>query len=138
FSQYSRQIQSHFFSILVGGQAESSNDMMLGGWRRDLVTESVPSISTAIGDMDVYDNLSHWSTLGTFMRFSYNFDEKYLFELNGRYDGSSRFQRGRRWGFFPSASVGYIIWKENFWRPLDNIVNTLKLRASYGTLGNQN
>jgi TonB-linked SusC/RagA family outer membrane protein len=138
FSEYSKQIHSHFFRLLVGGQAESSNDMMLGGWRRDLVTESVPSISTAIGDMDVYDNLSHWSTLGTFMRFSYNYNEKYLFELNGRYDGSSRFQRGRRWGFFPSASVGYNIWKEDFWRPLDNVINTLKLRASYGTLGNQN
>ena len=72
------------------------------------------------------------------MRISYNFMEKYLLELDGRYDGSSRFEAGRRWGFFPSASIGYNIWKENFWEPVRGVVNTLKLRASYGSLGNQN
>ncbi len=138
FSEFSKQINNHFFSVLLGGQAELSNDLMLNGWRRDLVSESVPAISTAIGDKDIDDNISHWSTLGTFMRLSYNFDEKYLFELNGRYDGSSRFQRGRRWGFFPSASIGYNIWKEEFWEPIENVINTLKFRASYGALGNQN
>ncbi len=138
YSEYARQLRNHYFSVLVGGQAEISNSMTLSGWRRDLVTESVPAISTAIGDKDVLDNMSHWSTLGTFMRVSYNFNEKYLVEVNGRYDGSSRFQRGRRWGFFPSASVGYNIWKENFWKPVENILNTFKIRASYGALGNQN
>src|SRR5690606_22168144 len=112
--------------------------LMLNGWRRALVSELVPAISTAIGDKDVDDNISHWSTLGTFMRLSYNFNEKYLLEMNGRYDGSSRFQRGRRWGFFPSASIGYNIWKEKFWEPVKDAINTLKLRASYGSLGNQN
>lgn len=138
FSEYSKQIKNHSFSVLLGGQAELSNDLVLNGWRRDLVSELVPAISTAIGDKDVDENMSHWSTLGTFMRFSYNFNEKYLLELNGRYDGSSRFQSGRRWGFFPSASVGYNIWKEKFWEPIANVINTMKLRASYGSLGNQN
>jgi TonB-linked SusC/RagA family outer membrane protein len=138
FTEYSKQIKNHSFSVLLGGQAELSNDLVLSGWRRDLISESVPAISTAIGDKDVDENMSHWSTLGTFMRFSYNFNEKYLLELNGRYDGSSRFQSGRRWGFFPSASVGYNIWKEKFWEPVADVINTLKLRASYGSLGNQN
>ena len=138
FSNFSKQINQHYFGLLVGGQSELSNNMMLSGWRRDLVTEGVPAISTAIGDKEVDDNMSHWSTLGTFMRVSYNFNEKYLLEINGRYDGSSRFQRGRRWGFFPSASVGYNISQEDFWQPLENTVTNLKIRASYGSLGNQN
>lgn len=138
YTEYAKQFNRHYVNLLLGGQAELSNNMLLNGWRRDLVTESVPSISTAIGAMDLQDNMSHWSTLGTFMRVSYNFDEKYLLELNGRYDGSSRFQKGRRWGFFPSAAVGYNIWKEDFWKPVADVVNTLKFRASYGTLGNQN
>lgn len=138
YTDYSKQFNNHFFSIMVGGQAESANDMLLGGWRRDLVTESVPSIRTAIGDRDIYDNMTHWSTLGSFMRFTYNYNEKYLLEINGRYDGSSRFQKGRRWGFFPSAAIGYNIWKEDFWQPMENTINTLKIRGSYGRLGNQN
>jgi len=138
YTEYVKQLGSHYFSVLLGGQAEVTNNLMLNGWRRDLVSELVPAISTAIGDKDVDDNISHWSTLGTFMRLSYNFNEKYLLEMNGRYDGSSRFQRGRRWGFFPSASIGYNIWKEKFWEPVKDVINTLKLRASYGSLGNQN
>jgi TonB-linked SusC/RagA family outer membrane protein len=80
----------------------------------------------------------HWATQGVFGRFNYNFNEKYLFEASARYNGSSRFEKGRRWGFFPSASAGYLISKESFWEPLKPYVNALKLRASYGALGNQN
>jgi TonB-linked SusC/RagA family outer membrane protein len=138
YTKYERSLGEHFFSLLIGGQAELSNNLLLNGWRRDLVSQSVPSISTATGDKDVDDVISHWSTLGTFLRFSYNFNEKYLLEINGRYDGSSRFQEGRRWGFFPSASVGYNIWKENFWSVIQPVINTMKFRASYGSLGNQN
>jgi TonB-linked SusC/RagA family outer membrane protein len=138
YSSFSKQINQHHLGLLVGAQSEFSNNMLLSGWRRDLVTEGVPSISTAIGDKETDDAMAHWSTLGTFMRVSYNFNEKYLVELNGRYDGSSRFQRGRRWGFFPSASVGYNISQEDFWRPLENTVTNFKIRASYGSLGNQN
>jgi len=138
YSTFEKRFNDHFFGILLGGQAELNKYTDLIGWRRDLVSESVPSISTAVGDKDVKDAMSHWSTLGTFMRINYNYNEKYLLEINGRYDGSSRFQKGRRWGFFPSLSLGYNIWKENFFVPVKNIINTLKLRASYGNLGNQN
>ena len=75
--------------------------------------------------------------MGTFIRANYNYKEKYLIEFNARYDGSSKFQRGDRFGFFPSVSVGYNIARENFWT-IEHIVNSLKLRASYGSLGNQN
>lgn len=140
FFDFKKNINKHSFAAIVGGQAELSDNFSLNGWRRDLIAETVPSIKTSTGDKDVSDAMSHWSTLGTFARLTYNYAEKYLFEVNGRYDGSSRFERGRRWGFFPSASVGYNIWKENFWESsgINSFVNSLKLRASYGSLGNQN
>ena len=69
---------------------------------------------------------------------NYDFQEKYLVEANLRYDGSSRFRSDDRWGFFPSASLGWNIAREEFFQPATRIMNTLKLRASYGSLGNQN
>lgn len=71
-------------------------------------------------------------------RLNYNYDEKYLFEFNIRHDGTSKFRRNNMWKTFPSFSLGWNIAHENFWKPLENTVNTLKLRASYGSLGNQN
>lgn len=68
---------------------------------------------------------------------NYDYDGRYLLELNGRYDGSSRFAKGNRWGFFPSASLGWNITREQFMMPIADVVSNLKLRASYGLLGNQ-
>ncbi|HCN82800.1 MAG TPA: TonB-dependent receptor, partial [Sphingobacteriaceae bacterium] len=68
---------------------------------------------------------------------NYNFKEKYLLEVNGRYDGTSRFPKGSRFGFFPSVSAGWRISKEKFMDRTNNWLDNLKLRASYGTLGNQ-
>ena len=75
--------------------------------------------------------------MGFFGRLNYDFKGRYLLELSGRYDGTSRFQRGHRWGFFPSASVGWRISEEPFFQPLRGTIDNLKLRASYGNLGNQ-
>jgi hypothetical protein len=86
----------------------------------------------------VDDAVNHWALQGYFGRINYNFKEKYLLELNARYDGTSRYEDGQRWGFFPSASVGYNISSEKFWDPIQPYVQNVKLRASYGTLGNQN
>lgn len=138
FSTFTKQIDEHNLKVMVGGQAEESKYEALSGWKRDLITPKVESISSATGDFNLSDQVSHWATLGVFGRFNYNYKEKYLLELNGRYDGSSRFGDGKRWGFFPSASIGYAISREEFWQPLSNIVNDFKIRASYGSLGNQN
>ena len=80
---------------------------------------------------------SAYRTLGFFGRINYNYAEKYLLELSGRYDGSSRFPAGHRWGFFPSASVGWRMSEEPFWGGIKNWWNKSKLRLSYGSLGNQ-
>ncbi|MEO7044036.1 MAG: SusC/RagA family TonB-linked outer membrane protein, partial [Ferruginibacter sp.] len=74
---------------------------------------------------------------GYFGRINYDYKGKYLLELNGRYDGSSAFSPNERWAFFPSASVGYRISEENFMQSINKVMSDLKIRASYGTLGNQ-
>ncbi|ARS35159.1 SusC/RagA family TonB-linked outer membrane protein [Pontibacter actiniarum] len=79
-----------------------------------------------------------WAVQGYFGRFNYDYDARYLLEVNARYDGSSRFPSESRWGWFPSVSVGWQVNRESFWQPIENTFSFLKLRASYGSLGNQN
>lgn len=81
---------------------------------------------------------SEYALAGFFGRLNYDFKGRYLIEASGRYDGSSRFAKGHRWGLFPSVSGGWRISEEPFFEPARDIVNNLKIRASYGSLGNQN
>lgn len=81
---------------------------------------------------------SEWALQSFFGRFNYSFDSRYLIEVNARYDGSSRFAKGYKYGFFPSISGGWRISEENFMKGISNSVNNLKIRASWGRLGNQN
>jgi TonB-linked SusC/RagA family outer membrane protein len=76
--------------------------------------------------------------MGGFFRFNYNYDERYLLEINGRYDGSSKFPVDQQFGFFPSASVGWRASREAFWKVSPRFISDLKIRASYGSLGNGN
>ncbi len=137
FTSYEKQLGGHYFKALVGYEQDKSYDRLLAGSKMNLITDQVPSINTATGDFTLRDRMSHWATQGVFGRLNYNYNEKYLFEFSARYDGSSKFAPGSRWGFFPSASVGYNMAKENFWAPLEPYINTFKLRGSYGSLGNQ-
>lgn len=136
YSSYEKQVQKHYARILVGQQLEVSRFFTLSGTRRDLITDAIPSMGVATGTQLTSDAISHWATTGSFVRFNYNFDERYLLEFNGRYDGTSKFPSHKRFGFFPSLSVGYNIAKEKFW-PLKETVKLFKIRASYGSLGNQ-
>lgn len=81
---------------------------------------------------------SEYALAGFFGRVNYDYKGRYLFEASGRYDGTSRFAAGSHWGFFPSGSVGWRISEEPFFKPLSGYVDNLKLRASFGSLGNQN
>lgn len=81
---------------------------------------------------------SEYALAGFFGRVNYDYKGRYLLEASGRYDGSSRFATGSRWGFFPSGSVGWRISEEPFFKPLSRYVDNLKLRTSFGSLGNQN
>lgn len=81
---------------------------------------------------------NEYALAGIFARLNYDYKGRYLFELSGRYDGTSRFARDSRWGWFPSGSIGWRMSEESFFKPARKVVDNLKLRASYGSLGNQN
>ena len=106
--------------------------------RDDVVSDELNNIGLAVGDIQVDGEAYEWALRGVFFRLNYSFDNKYLFEINARYDGTSRFPSEERFGFFPSASAGWRISEEPFFTGLKNVVSEWKLRASYGSLGNQN
>lgn len=137
YTAYEHSIKDHFFRVQIGAQAEESIYRQLSGTAKDLFNTDMDAVSIAQGDRTFDDAISDWATAGFFGRINYNYKERYLLELNGRYDGSGRYARGQRWGFFPSASIGWNMSNESFWESLKDIFNFSKLRMSYGTLGNQ-
>lgn len=131
--------KQHNFAIKVGANAEDlrydSQSVEVNGVQ-DL---EHPTLNLTDGKNEgiVDESLRHRATAGFFGRINYNYKEKYLLELNGRYDGSSSFRTGKQWAFFSSASAGYRISEEKFWTNIKPYVPTLKVRASYGSVGNQ-
>ncbi|HTE27259.1 SusC/RagA family TonB-linked outer membrane protein [Flavitalea sp.] len=136
YTSFEQSFNKHYFKVLVGQQAEVSRFNSLYGTRLNLITDAIPSMGVATGTQSSSEAISHWATMGTFGRLSYNFNEKYLVEFNARYDGTSKFPEDERYGLFPSVSAGYNIARENFF-PFKNIFSEFKLRGSYGSLGNQ-
>ncbi|WP_352421789.1 TonB-dependent receptor [Proteiniphilum sp.] len=137
-SSYEATWGNHYFKGLAGYEQEERKNTSITATGTGLITDEVPSLKTALGGKTVSDAMNHWATQGVFGRINYNYKEKYLLEASARYNGSSRFSPDNRWGFFPSASVGYLISNEEFWEPIYPFINNLKIRASYGSLGNQN
>lgn len=136
----------HYFKVLAGVQAEESRYRNIYARQYGVVVPSISAIDAASGlaedgskvAPEVGGGYSSWSTMGVFARLNYNWKERYLLEANLRSDGSSRFRKNSRWGMFPSVSLGWNIAKEDFFSPASPYVSTLKIRASYGSLGNQN
>lgn len=137
FSTYKKSFNDHNFKIMGGFQQTKTEYSRHWVSRKELQTPSVPSINTGNGDIAGSEAKGHYATRSYFGRFNYDYKEKYLMEINWRADGSSYFQEGKRWGSFPSFSVGYNIAKEDFWEPIIDYVNQFKFRSSYGSLGNQ-
>ena len=134
---YTKRMGSHNFNLLAGYQQQYTHNSKLYAYRNERMSGDIYSIVTATGNgMETTDLERELATVGYFGRLNYAFQEKYLMEANFRYDGNSRFAESKKWGFFPSASVGYIVSKESFFQPLTKWVNFFKLRASYGKLGN--
>lgn len=130
---------AHTFKGMIGSNIEKMNTRNLSGTKKDLITPSLPTINTATNSTPTLSGgYGHWSTLGFFGRLNYNYMEKYLLEANIRRDGSSRFIGDQTWGTFPSFSVGWNIARENFFQNLTQDIPTLKLRGSWGQLGNMN
>ena len=103
-----------------------------------LYSDDIPSLSLTYGTSpSISDKASQLAIRGGFGRINYNYKEKYLLELNGRYDGTSRFLKDVRYKFYPGVSAAWVLSKENFWIPIETYVNTFKFRVSYGSLGDQ-
>lgn len=130
--------QDHNLKVTLGGDLEEYEYWFHSSQRRDLINQNMGELSLATGDQYVSGSRNHWSTLGFFGRVNYTFKNKFLVEFNSRYDGSSRLSSDKKWGFFPSGSVGYIISEEPFMESLKPTMNFLKVRGSYGSVGNQN
>lgn len=138
--------EKHNFHVMGGFQTEQLKRTQFGLQRNGILdpTKSEVDLTNGLSYSgqsivpDVNGSRNQWQTAGFFGRVNYNYDEKYLFEANLRYDGTSRFRSDKMWKLFPSVSLGWNIAREKFWENLAGTVNTLKLRASYGSLGNQN
>ncbi len=137
YTSYTASIaDSHNISAMLGFQEEQLNYNYTYNSVTGLYSTSNPNASMGSGDKVSQDSRYSWATMGFFGRINYDYKGRYLLEVNGRYDGSSRFAADHRWGFFPSVSAGWNIHKENFMANAKAVSN-LKLRASYGLLGNQ-
>ncbi len=135
-----KRFGGHDFSLMLGASRESYDSKYLSAYRRDFVYDDYEVIDAGANDA-TKDNRGYrnqWLLVSTFGRFNYNFNQKYLFEANLRYDGSSRFRGDNRWALFPSLSAGWVVSRENFMEPVSDVISFLKLRASWGKLGNQN
>lgn len=127
----------HNVSAVVGTNYERGHYKFVEPSGRDLTSEVLNDLSLSTGDKSVKSSQNEFALMGYFARLSYDYAGKYLVEANMRYDGTSRFPRNHRWGFFPSLALGWRISEEAFFEPVRPTISNLKLRASIGSLGNQ-
>jgi len=136
YASYNQQFGRHFLSGILGFNQEDYRYEAFIAEKTGLISESFPTIQLATGIPSVSESINTYALRGAFYRLNYTYNDKYIIELNGRYDGSSRFPKNSRFGFFPSGSVAWLLNKEGFLSWADRL-DLLKLRASYGELGNQ-
>ena len=128
----------HAVTLLAGITKEQSNSSGFSGFRQYFNSTAVDQLFAGGSAQQVSNTTAAWerARMSYFGRAGYNFKEKYLAEFLWRYDGSYMFPRSSRWGFFPGVSAGWRISEENFFKESLPVVSSLKLRASWGQLGN--
>ncbi len=134
---YSQTWGSHDFKIMGGSNLEKNSYNFFWAKRMGLLDPFKPELNMATGDQTTGSEHNWWAVAGFFGRINYTYKDRYMLELNGRYDGSSRFPAGQRFAFFPSMSAGYRISEEKFMNALKPALSSLKIRASWGMIGNQ-
>lgn len=127
----------HHLKAMLGFNQEWHGNKSMVGTAYTLITPAVTNIHATTGQQKVDGSASHVALRGAFYRINYNYKEKYLLEASGRYDGTSRFPAQDRFGFFPSFSAGWRISNESFMSSTRGWLDNLKIRLSYGQLGNQ-
>ena len=129
----------HYLNVLLGWNLEHQDYKTIQTYRRGLISATKPSF--ALMDGDYYttgQGGNEWAYVGFLYRLNYNYKSRYLAEVSGRYDASSKFPENQQWGFFPSGSLGWRISEEAFMKFTRNWLDNLKVRASIGSLGNGN
>ena len=143
---YTKQFGLHNLNVVIGNtiqknsygehlEASGKNNLFEDDWKRAWVgnTQNAQLADVALNGYPIGD----WSLASFFGRASYNYDERYMAQFTLRADGSSNFAKGHRWGYFPSASIGWVVTNESFMESAQSWLNFLKLRASWGQNGNQ-
>ncbi len=128
----------HSLKVTLGYNVENAKNHGTVGLERNLMREDKANFDLTKADVYYLNdyNSNSWSFVGFFGRINYNFKDKYLIEVSGRYDGSSKFPASQRWGFFPSVSIGYRLSEEKFMSCTDSWLDNAKIRLSAGSLGN--
>lgn len=138
YGTYDFSVGNHKFKVMAGFNQESSYRETVEVTSYGQAVIEVPSLGSGTSTLKATDKYNEYAVRGGFFRVNYNYLDRYLLEVNGRYDGSSKFPKESRFGFFPSVSIGWNIAQEKFMESSQDWLGALKLRASYGKIGNQN
>lgn len=136
FANFNKSFNDHNFAATVGYNQELSRWKNVGGTQTNLLSEDLNDFNLGTGVPLLRGGEESWALQGFFGRINYDYKGKYLLEVNGRYDGTSKFPTGQRYGFFPSFSAGWRIMEEPFLASVKQYINEAKVRVSYGSLGN--
>ncbi|WP_165357461.1 TonB-dependent receptor [Flagellimonas olearia] len=137
YADYNKRFGKHHMDVMAGFGQESMYSKTIQASTQGLISDDLNSLGLGTTADDATGSAYEWAIQGVYSRLSYDYDNKYFLELNGRYDGTSRFPSDFRWGFFPSVSAAWALHNEGFMESLHPVLSQLKLRASYGSLGNQ-
>lgn len=136
---YSKAFGVHEISVLAGYSEIRNEGNNVNAFRQNFYNNNIQSIGQGANDNTKNNGGAdyQWGLRSFFGRINYAYQNKYLLEVNSRYDGSSRFMENKRYGYFPSMSLGWRVSNEKFWEKLGAYVNDFKIRGSWGKNGNQ-
>ncbi len=138
YANYKVEVSGVKVGLMAGFNQEEENYSYLSAEATKMLNDETPSITNGLEPVIASDSDYDFTTRGSFFRTNLSYKNRYLLEINGRYDLSSRFPSKTRGGFFPSFSAGWRVSEESFMKSIKDIVSNLKFRASYGSIGNQN
>lgn len=137
FGNYNTSIGGHSLGATLGFNQEWEKYKLISANGKELLSEDLNDLTLVTTDQQMSGNQYEWAIRGAFLRLNYDYEGRYLAEFSGRYDGSSRFPKNKRFGMFPSFSLGWRLSEEKFMDFLKPTVDNIKFRYSYGSLGNQ-
>lgn len=133
---YNTKIDRHELNVLLGHSVQEYHEKSTTGYKEGFATDNLYELDAATKNDNVGGSAAEYALQSFFARIGYNYDGRYLFEFNVRHDGSSRMPKSHRYATFPSLSAGWILTNEAFMQDVEPL-SYLKLRASWGKLGNQ-